>query len=357
VIDHEPHISDLRWDRLLAGDLPDDARRVVDDHAAKCVRCSTRLRELTAERDAFQSRPVHVAVSPASRSPSAARDPRSAGFGPAYRDDTDAARARCAALEAELRSTRDQLAQLAHLADELTKRRRRMDGPEHPELEDRVVELQRELRDLETLRAGDAAMAEELAAIEQRATDRRGQGELELHVAGRRARALAGPMWAPRRRRSRTPRTVNATVVAALRLVPAVWGAAVAIAASRAIDSSANSPPLVAVWLFVTLVTAVWFGALSITSLVAAVRGGREETKIETSLVGPDEVCGRPWSDARAIRCTPTELVVSFPDRDLVFDRANLHAQVVVDYARAAAVKHGLEVDGELPALPEVSNG
>jgi hypothetical protein len=51
---NEEHVSDLRWDRLLAGELDDVART----HAASCARCEARFRELTAERAAFALRPV-----------------------------------------------------------------------------------------------------------------------------------------------------------------------------------------------------------------------------------------------------------------------------------------------------------
>jgi len=59
VTDHD-HISDLRWDRLLAGDLPDDQRDAANAHAAGCARCRARRRELEAERDAFALRPLGV---------------------------------------------------------------------------------------------------------------------------------------------------------------------------------------------------------------------------------------------------------------------------------------------------------
>lgn len=42
------HISDLRWDRLLAGELADDTRREVLAHAATCERCAARHREIEA---------------------------------------------------------------------------------------------------------------------------------------------------------------------------------------------------------------------------------------------------------------------------------------------------------------------
>jgi hypothetical protein len=57
VIDH---VSDLQWDRLLADELPTDTSGVVRAHADQCVACASRLRELTAERDAFRLRPPAV---------------------------------------------------------------------------------------------------------------------------------------------------------------------------------------------------------------------------------------------------------------------------------------------------------
>lgn len=64
--DHD-HISDLRWDRLLAGDLSDDTRGAAHAHAADCARCGARLRELTAERDAFKLRSVGFPLSKPAR--------------------------------------------------------------------------------------------------------------------------------------------------------------------------------------------------------------------------------------------------------------------------------------------------
>lgn len=58
------HISDLQWDRLLAGELPPaiaDARRA---HAAGCPACAARLAALTAERDAFHARPLPPGLRP-----------------------------------------------------------------------------------------------------------------------------------------------------------------------------------------------------------------------------------------------------------------------------------------------------
>jgi hypothetical protein len=58
------HVSDLRWDRWLAGELgPDDAAGALA-HAAACAACGARMRELSAERDAFARRPVVVSFAP-----------------------------------------------------------------------------------------------------------------------------------------------------------------------------------------------------------------------------------------------------------------------------------------------------
>ncbi len=58
------HVSDLRWDRLLAGELRDDQATEVRAHAASCERCGGRLKELTAGRDAFTVRPQVIAFAP-----------------------------------------------------------------------------------------------------------------------------------------------------------------------------------------------------------------------------------------------------------------------------------------------------
>jgi hypothetical protein len=55
------HVSDLKWDRLLAGELAADQADAAHTHAATCASCGTRLRELTAERDAFRVQPQVVA--------------------------------------------------------------------------------------------------------------------------------------------------------------------------------------------------------------------------------------------------------------------------------------------------------
>jgi Putative zinc-finger len=58
----EDHVSDLRWDRWLAGELPAGARAEIDAHTAACAACATRLRELTAEAQAFTLRPRTFAL-------------------------------------------------------------------------------------------------------------------------------------------------------------------------------------------------------------------------------------------------------------------------------------------------------
>ncbi|HSS01713.1 MAG TPA: hypothetical protein VLM79_31860, partial [Kofleriaceae bacterium] len=51
------HVSDLQWDRLLAGELALDLFSAAHAHAHGCEVCAARLRALTAERDAFNERP------------------------------------------------------------------------------------------------------------------------------------------------------------------------------------------------------------------------------------------------------------------------------------------------------------
>lgn len=57
------HVSDLQWDRLLAGELSADAGEAARSHADGCAVCAARLRELTAERDAFRLRPIGFPLS------------------------------------------------------------------------------------------------------------------------------------------------------------------------------------------------------------------------------------------------------------------------------------------------------
>jgi len=64
VIDH---VSDLQWDRLLAGELSADAGEALRAHARECAACASRLRDLTVERDAFRLRPIQIALSRAPR--------------------------------------------------------------------------------------------------------------------------------------------------------------------------------------------------------------------------------------------------------------------------------------------------
>lgn len=54
------HVSDLQWDRLLAGDAAPDAERAAYAHATACTACAARLRELTEERSAFRLRPMPI---------------------------------------------------------------------------------------------------------------------------------------------------------------------------------------------------------------------------------------------------------------------------------------------------------
>lgn len=57
------HVSDLQWDRLLAGELAVEAEAAAHVHAARCTACAARLRTLTAERDAFRVRPIAIPLS------------------------------------------------------------------------------------------------------------------------------------------------------------------------------------------------------------------------------------------------------------------------------------------------------
>lgn len=58
------HVSDLQWDRLLAGELAAEAAEDAGAHAEACAACSARLQELTAERDAFRLRPRTLLLAP-----------------------------------------------------------------------------------------------------------------------------------------------------------------------------------------------------------------------------------------------------------------------------------------------------
>lgn len=64
--DHD-HISDLRWDRLLAGELTAAESDTTHAHATGCAACGARLREIEAERGAFVLRPTAVVFQPAAR--------------------------------------------------------------------------------------------------------------------------------------------------------------------------------------------------------------------------------------------------------------------------------------------------
>jgi hypothetical protein len=49
----EPHVSDLRWDRLLAGELTEADRAEVLAHAETCATCAARRGELASGFEAF----------------------------------------------------------------------------------------------------------------------------------------------------------------------------------------------------------------------------------------------------------------------------------------------------------------
>ena len=54
------HVSDLRWDRLLAGELAAEAAAAARAEAEACDGCRARLEQITRERDAFATRRVPV---------------------------------------------------------------------------------------------------------------------------------------------------------------------------------------------------------------------------------------------------------------------------------------------------------
>jgi hypothetical protein len=64
VIDHS-HVSDLRFDRWLAGELSTGDAAELTAQAEACATCGARMRELTAGRDAFLLRPIEVSFAPA----------------------------------------------------------------------------------------------------------------------------------------------------------------------------------------------------------------------------------------------------------------------------------------------------
>ena len=63
------HISDLCWDRWLAGELSADDTAATLSHAAQCTRCGERMRALSAERDRFAARPMPISFARARRFP------------------------------------------------------------------------------------------------------------------------------------------------------------------------------------------------------------------------------------------------------------------------------------------------
>lgn len=59
MTDHD-HISDLRWDQLLAGELSADKRSAIDAHVATCSACAARRREI----EAFAETPLPALATP-----------------------------------------------------------------------------------------------------------------------------------------------------------------------------------------------------------------------------------------------------------------------------------------------------
>ncbi|MEO8704003.1 MAG: hypothetical protein ABI867_28390 [Kofleriaceae bacterium] len=64
MTERDRHVSDLRWDRLLAGDLTAETREAIETHAAGCAQCAARMREITAGREAFTLRPRPFDLAP-----------------------------------------------------------------------------------------------------------------------------------------------------------------------------------------------------------------------------------------------------------------------------------------------------
>jgi len=60
-VNEHVHVSDLRFDRLLAGELGADAAAAVRADAAGCDRCAARLAALTRDSEAFAAQPPLVA--------------------------------------------------------------------------------------------------------------------------------------------------------------------------------------------------------------------------------------------------------------------------------------------------------
>ncbi|MGE0545908.1 MAG: hypothetical protein AB7O24_09640 [Kofleriaceae bacterium] len=283
-----------------------------------------------------------------------------------YRSDVEAGRARLDALEAQLRRLTDQLAELERAAGEgctsreharqaerlaeLTERveaerhRARDDAgaigrviPGQAVLEEQITALQRQLRDLELLGRGDAAMALELADYQAEITRLEPSVEaLERQVASDRDLAMAvgygSPVWAPRRGPLRSELRDFAPI-------PLV-GMGVAF--------------MVHWW------TAGPFTELVIGAMLAAAAGWlvsckRTERRLERALVGADEVCGRRWGDARELRIfsmgDDVSLSVVFRDRTFVFDRGMARFDAVLNAAKAAASKHAVLVVGDWPKL------
>ncbi len=57
MTDHD-HISDLRWDRLLAGELSPEQQAAITAHSTTCTSCAARRDAIEAERAMFAKRPA-----------------------------------------------------------------------------------------------------------------------------------------------------------------------------------------------------------------------------------------------------------------------------------------------------------
>ncbi|MGE3543233.1 MAG: hypothetical protein AB7L28_04855, partial [Kofleriaceae bacterium] len=230
-----------------------------------------------------------------------------------YRSDVEAGRARVEALEAQLRGLTDQLAELERLASEgCTSRTHARQVERLAELaeqveaarqrardetsalgrvpadlaamEDQITALQRELRDLELLGRGDAAMLTELANYRTEIARLEPAVEsLEQQVARDRLLAMAAgygsPVWAPQRRSLRWELG---------KLAPVALG-------GMAISYLVH-------WWSVGGLSVLGIGAVLAAGAAWLVSCNRTERRIERALVGDDEICGRRWEDARELR-------------------------------------------------------
>lgn len=67
MIDLAAHVSDLRWDQLVAGDLAAADAARAEEHARACARCAARYDQLRADAAAFAAIAPPLPASPAPR--------------------------------------------------------------------------------------------------------------------------------------------------------------------------------------------------------------------------------------------------------------------------------------------------